>query len=78
MRYLLLFAALPLLAEVTDTQRAEYWKAQAEVNQLLLQLTQAKAKAEAAVAKMKTACGDKQLSADAEGNPVCVDQPKDK
>ena len=71
MRHLAFLLALPVFADITDAQRAEYWKTQAELNQVLLQLTQARAKAEEVLAKLKTSCGDKPIVADANGHPAC-------
>lgn len=85
MRYLLLFAALPLLAEITPSQREAYFKAAAKVATLKQQIAEAQltilsakpAAAEAdaelqkVIAAMQKACGDGKLVANAAGDPAC-------
>ena len=55
---------------ITDAQRAQYWRAQAEAIAAQRQAEQAAAQLQKAIEAMKEACGDLQLG-ELAGEPVC-------
>lgn len=74
MKYLV-FLCLPALAEVTIAEQKAYFKAVAKVATLKLQVAEADAELQKAIAGMVKSCGGLKVIANAEGDPVCEAPP---
>lgn len=72
MRYLLLFLALPLLAEITTEQQRDYFQAVSVASNLKLEVIKAEAAVQAEIAKMAKACEATKLVLNEKGQPVCA------
>lgn len=72
MRYLLLFLALPLLAEITPEQQRDYFQAVSTASNLKLEVIKAEAAVQAEIAKMAEACKATKLIVNEKGQPVCA------
>ena len=78
--FVLLFSTVALAQaapQITDAQRAEFFKAQAKAIGTSAEAKEAKTQFDAAVAKLQAACGDAfTLQMNQGGDPVCVAKPK--
>lgn len=80
MRLVLLVMAGVLVAadapQISDAQRAKFWRAQAEYVAATVQAQRAKAALDAVQMEMSSACGETyQLAAGQDGEPICQPKP---
>jgi len=80
MKTLLLLLSITVYgqAQIKESDKADYWKAIADVNQAMVNLNQARSTAEAIFTKLKAACGEAPLVTDAKGHPACGEVKKEK
>jgi len=71
----LVFLCLPALAQVTVNEQKAYFKALAKVATLKLQVAEAEAEVQKAIASMIKSCDGLKVIANAEGDPVCEAPP---
>lgn len=75
-RALLLAAIIPLWAgdapQISDAQRAKYWRAQAEAIATQARAEKALAVFQAVQAELVKACGGRQLIGGPDGEPACA------
>jgi hypothetical protein len=69
------FLCLPALAQVTVNEQKAYFKALAKVATLKLQVAEAEAEVQKAIAGMIKSCDGLKVIANAEGDPVCEAPP---
>jgi len=78
--FVLLFSTVALgqaAPQITDAQRAEFFKAQSKLMAASEQAKEAQTQFQATVAKMQAACGDAfTLQMNQGGDPACVAKPK--
>lgn len=69
-------ATLPADApRITSEMRAQYWRAQAEAIAASVQAQQASSRLTAIQEKLAKACGEQQLIAGPDGEPICAPRP---
>lgn len=70
----LAFAVSASTPQITPEQRAEYWRAYAESIAAQAKAQEAQVKLKDVIDKLKQTCGNGELTADPQGEPVCKEK----